>query len=241
MRVAFAFPTSRTCCRQNMKRALNLSAWTQALLFLVLFLLGRWLYVSSFAAVKVSCPRHISLRGRHDYQVAACVGDGCVGYDILVKDATPLPGSFSDSDSAFEDHHQHEHYHLNSTPGMILGADSRLLIHPHNAATVATMQLCLSSSRCLCISCAELMACKCRVSPSTSCSRCKSLCNGGPCNHWGCLRCSEEDTDTQKVWHHWQPTGRLLYVVLVSLPLEQSTMINQESKILLSACLALLL
>ena len=117
-KLASVYPASRLYCRQNMKRALNLSAWTQALVFLVLFLIGRWLYVWSYAAVKVFCPPPSPRHGSHDYHVAACVGHECLGFDILVKDATPLPGSFIDSNSAFEHHHQHEHHHHNSTPGM---------------------------------------------------------------------------------------------------------------------------
>ena len=141
---------ARTCilikfcrCRQNMKRALNLSAWTQAVVFLVLFLVGRWLYVWSYAAVNASCPRPPPPQGRHDYHVAACLEHECLGFDILVKDATPLPGSFDNSDSAFEGHHN-EHHHHNSTSG------TRYVIFPWymyllSVATVTTMQLCLPS------------------------------------------------------------------------------------------------
>lgn len=89
-----------------MKRALNLSAWTQALVFLVLFLVGRWLVVWSYAAVKVSCPQPPPPHESHAYHIAGCAGHECLGVDILVKNATPLPGSFSDSNSAIEGYHQ---------------------------------------------------------------------------------------------------------------------------------------
>lgn len=102
-----------------MKRALNLSAWTQALVFLVLFLVGRWLVVWSYAAVKVSCPLPSPPQEHHAYHFAGCVGHKCLGLDILVKDATPLPGSFSDSNSAFDRDHQQHHEHT-VTPGMKL-------------------------------------------------------------------------------------------------------------------------
>ena len=126
MKLAYVYPASRLCRRQNMKRALNLSAWTQAVIFLVLFLIGRWLYVWSYAAVNASCPPPPPPHGRKDYHAAACLGHECLGFDILVKDATPLPGSFIDSNSGFERHHQHDHHHHHSTtPGM----DTELLFH----------------------------------------------------------------------------------------------------------------
>ena len=220
-----------------MKRALNLSAWTQAVVFLVLFLVGRWLYVWSYAAVNVSCPRPPP----QDYHVAACVGHECLGFDILVKDATPLPGSFDDNDSAFEGHY-HEHHHYNTTPGMTYDI-SPWHMHLPNVAAVATMQLCLPIRQTPCgACCAKLVVCKCRVPPSFSSSGCNLLCHGGPGYHWGCLRCTKEDTDTQKVWHHWQPTGRLLFMVLVRLPLAQSTHdMPVKVVIMYAVCLDLLL
>ena len=54
-----------------------------------------------------------------DYHTASCTGLECLGFDILVKDATPLPGSLDDRDVSFGAHHQHsqEHHH-GSTPGI---------------------------------------------------------------------------------------------------------------------------
>ena len=86
--------------------------------------------------------------------------------------------------------------------------------------------------------CTEPEACICRVPPSTSSSGCNLLCNGGPGNHWGCLCCAKEDTDAQTIWYCRQPTGRRLYMVLVSLPVEKSIMICQSNSAVCIPCLA---
>lgn len=125
-----------------MKRALNLSAWTQALVFLVLFLVGRWLVAWSYAAVKVSCPPPPP-HERQAYHVAGCVGHECLGLDILVKDATPLPGSLSDSNSAFEGYHQQHHDHT-VTPG-----NETDMICRHFFIALACPRYCYSKQACL--------------------------------------------------------------------------------------------
>ena len=68
-------------CRLNMKRALNLWAWCQAVIFLVLFLVVRWFYLWSYTSVMLYCSpsspvgvRHTADLAQHQYQYASTAG-----------------------------------------------------------------------------------------------------------------------------------------------------------------------
>ncbi|KAL3145920.1 hypothetical protein ABBQ38_015285 [Trebouxia sp. C0009 RCD-2024] len=77
----------------NMKRALNLWAWCQAVIFLVLLVAFQWFYAWTYASVKLYCPPSLPVNvQRHDYQVVPCLGENCKGFDIIDKAASP--GSF---------------------------------------------------------------------------------------------------------------------------------------------------
>lgn len=103
-----------------MKRALNLSGLTQALIFLVLFLSGRALYGYSSEAVAAACPRPLPpLHGHHghhhSHEHAALTAQLYSGFDM--KEVTPLPGSFDDSKIKHHPHHSHDGPPAPMTPG----------------------------------------------------------------------------------------------------------------------------
>lgn len=82
---------------QNMKRALNLSALSQAVIYVLLFLSGRALYLWSSQAVHAACPPppHHGHHGHHGHH-------NRTGFEPL--HTLPLPGSFNETEMG-DNHH----------------------------------------------------------------------------------------------------------------------------------------
>ncbi|KAL0037876.1 hypothetical protein WJX79_003353 [Trebouxia sp. C0005] len=87
---------------QNMKRALNLSTISQAVIYVLLFLTGRALYLWSSQAVHAACPRphhgHYGHHGQHGHHGH----HNHTGLEPL--HTVPLPGSFNDTEMG-DNHH----------------------------------------------------------------------------------------------------------------------------------------
>lgn len=83
-----------------MKRALDLSALTQAVVYVLLFLTGRAVYLFSSQAVSVACPPqphgHFGHHEPHGHRPHS---------HVEPTQTTPLPGSFNSTDLGEQHHH----------------------------------------------------------------------------------------------------------------------------------------
>ena len=134
--MSVSLQNARLCRRQNMKRAFKLSPLLQAIIFIVLFFSGKYLYAKSLEAVSGACASTLS-QPHHDHHDHRHSADGDQASQLTArlqwekptllpgsldlpdtKDAAPLPGfAYTVDISGDFDHlHRVEAHHPDPPP-----------------------------------------------------------------------------------------------------------------------------